>query len=233
MKRFYKTVAVEAAEDGHRILLDGRPVQTPAQQPLLLPNGRLAGALAGEWEAQGADIVPQSMPLTQLCCTYLDMPAPARAALAEETAAYAAHDLLCFRAEAPENLVARQAAAWQPLLDWCALRYDAPLNVTAGVMSIPQPDTSLAALAAAVSAHRDLSLIALAHSVRISGSLVIGLALSERQIDAEAAFEAAELDETFQIEIWGVDKEAAARRANRLADLKAAERLLHSLQAEH
>lgn len=229
MKRFYKEVAVRGEEGGHAVLLDGKPVRTPAKQSLLLPNARLAEALAEEWEAQEAKVRPPSMPLTQLACTAIDQTRSSPQEILEETAAYAGNDLLCYRVERPAALRQRQHDLWQPLLDWAALRYDAPLQITSAILSVAQPESSLAALRAPLLPLDDFTLTALSQTVRITGSLVLGLALLEAELDAEAAFERAELDEAFQLEQWGEDAEAVRKRALRLGDLVAAERFMRLL----
>lgn len=230
LKRFYRRAEACAVDNGFGLELDARRFSTPARLPFVVPSRALAEAIAAEWRAQVERIDPHSMPLTQLACTALDRVAPNRAQIAAELAAYGAHDLLCYRAERPESLVARQAALWQPHLDWAARELDAPLLVTVGVVSRPQPAQALNALARALEDFEPLALAALDLVVRGSGSLVLGLALAAGQIDAEAAFEAAELDASFQIERWGEDSEAAARRNALAADLAAADRFLRLLR---
>ncbi len=233
-KRFYERAAAEPCPpsrgdrrggDGFRVVLDGRPIVTPAKADMVLPSLTLAEAVAAEWQAQGAEVEVRSLALTGLVWTAIDRVGSGRARVVEEVAAYAAHDLVCYRAEAPAELAARQQAVWQPLLDWAALSFDAPLAVTAGVVPIAQPPEALAALRQAVAGKSDLELTALSAAVTASGSLVIGLTLGAGRIDATAAFEAAQLDESYQIERWGEDPEAARRRAAIKADLDAAARL--------
>ena len=230
MKRLYKTVGVEADPPGHGIRLDGRPLNTPAKRRLAVPTGALAAAVAAEWEAQGETVEAAAMPLTQLACTALDLTGPNRAAIEVETAAYGGNDLLCYRAERPAALRRRQERLWQPLLDWAAAAYGAPLVVTSGLMAVPQPGNSVAALSLALARFDDFALTALAQTVKIAGSLVLGLALAEGRLSADAVFEAAELDESFQIAQWGEDPLAGERRANRLRELQAAERFLELLE---
>lgn len=225
VKRFYKEAGSAAVAGGFAIRLDGREVRTPVQAVLVLPSAGLAEAVAGEWAAQGERIEPATMPLMSLACTAIDQIAPNRGAAIGELLDYAGSDLLCYRAAHPEALVARQAEVWQPLLDWAARDLDAPLRVICGIRHKPQPDDALAALRRAVEALDDLSLAALDCATRISGSLVIALALHRGRVGADAAFEAAELDATFQIELWGEDPEATRRRAAIRADLAAARRL--------
>ena len=235
-KRFYERVAAEPCPpsegdrrggDGFRVVLDGRPIKTPAKADMVLPSLALAEALAAEWQAQGAEVEVRSLALTGLVWTAIDRVGSDRARVVEEVAAYAAHDLACYRAEAPVELAALQQAVWQPLLDWAALSFDAPLAVAAGVVPIAQPPEALAALRQAVAAKSDLELTALGAAVTAAGSLVIGLALGAGRIDAAAAFEAAQLDESYQIERWGEDPEAARRRAAIKADLDAAARFMN------
>jgi len=234
VQRFYKAVTVGAAESAaggaFRILLDGRAVRTPGRAEGLLPTRAVAEAVAGEWAAQHDVLDPQSMPLTGLAWTALDRVRPARAEIVEAVGANAAHDLLCYRAEGPVDLAARQQALWQPLLDWLALTFDAPLAVTAGIVSVEQPPAALAALARAVAARDDFALAALSAATAATGSLVIALALVEGRIDAEAAFAAAQLDESYQLERWGEDAEAARRRAAIRAELAAVERFVALLR---
>ncbi len=224
-KRFYKEVSVAAVDGGYAVRLDGREVRTPAKATLVLPCAGLAEAVAAEWAAQGARIAPASMPLMSLACTAIDRVAPNRAAVIGDLVGYAESDLLCYRAEHPEALVARQAELWQPLLDWAARDLDAPLRVTCGIRHEPQPEAAVTALRRAVEALDDLSLAALDCATRVSGSLVIALALHRGRLRPDDAFAAAELDASFQIELWGEDPEATRRRAAVLADLAAAGRL--------
>ena len=232
LKRFYKeadSAPVGAGEGGFAVRLDGREIRTPARAPLVLPSAAVAEAVAGEWAAQGERIEPATMPLMSLACTAIDQVAPNRDAVVGELLDYAGSDLLCYRAEHPEALVARQAEVWQPLLDWAARELDAPLRVTCGIRHEPQAADALAALRRSLEALDDLSLTALDCATRASGSLIIALALLHRRLDADGAFEAAELDGSFQIEMWGEDPEASRRRAAVQADLATARQLLELL----
>lgn len=226
MKRFWKEVRTATEADGSRVLLDGRPVTTPAKRPLLLPTPALAEAVAAEWAASGETLRPDEMPLTQLCCTALDLTLPREPAIRAQLAAYGGTDLLCHWAERPQALIERQERGWRPLLEWAAERYGAPLAVTSGLMAVEQPPESLAALAAALEDYGDFALTALAQLVQASGSLLLGLAVAEGRLTPDEAFEASELDATFQMELWGEDEEAVERRRALLADLTAAQRLL-------
>jgi chaperone required for assembly of F1-ATPase len=226
MKRVYKSVATRAVENGWGVTLDGRPLRTPAKRDLQVPSEALAAAIAAEWEAQEPDIRPETMPLTRLVATAIDRTAAERDKIVAEVAGYAGTDLLCYRAEHPPALAARQEAMWQPLLDWAAGRYDAGLTVTAGIVPEAQSPASLQAYAGVVAALDDFRLTALHAATGACGSLVIALALYEGRLDAEAAFAASQLDETFQIEAWGEDTEATNRRAALARDIEATARFL-------
>jgi chaperone required for assembly of F1-ATPase len=229
MKRVYKEVAAQPVEGGWGIFLDARELRTPAKRELIVPSRPLAEAIAAEWDAQETDIRPQTMPLTRLAATALDHTAHQRETIVAEVANYAGTDLVCYRAEQPPALAARQHAAWQKLIDWAARRYNAGLTVTAGIVPQPQSPASLRAFSAAVAAFDDFRLTALQALTAACGSLVIALALAEGRLDADAAFAAAQLDETFQIEAWGEDAEAAKRRELLAADIAAAARFLDLL----
>jgi chaperone required for assembly of F1-ATPase len=230
MKRFYEKAELFESAVGHGVILDRRPVKTPGKRELIAPNRVLAAAIAEEWNAQKDDIRPERMALTRLANTAIDQVAAQREAVIKQTANYAGTDLVCYRATHPPALAARQLAVWQPLIDWAVLRFDAPLVLTIGVIPKRQPAASLRAFAAAVAQQDNFTLTALHVATAASGSLVIGLALIEGQLDAQEAFTASQLDESFQIEAWGEDVEQAERRRALAADIAAAARFLSLLR---
>lgn len=224
MKRFYKQVATVAGPDGWGITLDGRPVKTPARNALALPNAALAEAVAAEWDAQGETIDPRSMPMTGLANAAIDRVAPDPARFAKDIAVYAETDLTCYRADEPEDLVARQAEQWDALLDWARTRYDVHFEIATGIIHKAQPEATVARLADAVAVRDPFALAALSPLTTISGSLVAALAVLEGAIDAEAAFATTHLDELWQAEQWGEDYLAAEARERRRQDFTAAAR---------
>jgi chaperone required for assembly of F1-ATPase len=229
VKRFYRDAGVTEMPDAFGVALDGKPVSTPAKRPLTVPTRALAVAIAEEWRAQGETIDPRRLPLTRLASIALDLVAPRREAVVAEVAKYAGTDLVCYRAEQPPELAERQRAAWQPLIDWATLRFDAPLAATASILPVAQPAASLRALETAVAAYDTHRLAALHLATAACGSLVVALALVEGRIDAEAAFAAAELDESYEIERWGEDAEQARRRAGLKEDIALAARFVSLL----
>lgn len=235
MRRFYreaKAVALEAAEGGgFGITLDGRRLRTPAKAALILPNLPLAKAIAAEWQAQGDEVRPDTMPLMRLAATAIDRVAMSRERVVGEIASYGASDLLCYRAERPEALVARQEATWQPVLEWLERRYGARLHITRTILAIPQEDAALARLREVVAARSDLALVALHALTTALGSLVLALAVDEGEIGPAAAAAAAHLDELYQAERWGEDGEALARRAAIARDISSTAQFLSLLRS--
>ena len=226
MKRVYKTVAVEPRDDGHAVTLDGRGAKTPGRKPLALPNAALAEAVAAEWDAQADDIVPETMPMTRLATVALDVVAPRRASVIDEIVGIGASDLVCYRADAPAALAARQHEVWQPLIDGLAARHGVHLSVTQGVIPIVQPAEALDALRVVVAGHHDMALAALHTLATVLGSLVIALAVADGILDADTAWAASRIDEDHQTERWGEDAEAADVRRKRHGDVIAAARFL-------
>jgi chaperone required for assembly of F1-ATPase len=229
MRRFYKNVAFAAEPGGRGVRLDGKPVRTPARNSLILPSPALADAVGQEWDSQGDTIDPRSMPLTGLANAAIDRVTPDRAGFAKGLAAYGETDLLCYRAAEPPDLVARQQATWDPLLQWARLRYDIAFEIIVGIIHRPQPPATVARLAEAIGARTSFELAALSPLITISGSLVTSLALAEGAIGADAAFDATHLDELWQAEHWGEDWMATDARAARRADFNAAARFLSLL----
>jgi len=229
MKRFYKQAVAVPGDGGFAVLLDGRPVRTPARNPLAVPTAALAAAIAGEWNAQGDKIAPASMPLTGLANAAIDRVSPDPAAFAATLAAYGGSDLLCYRAEGPDSLVRRQAEVWDPLLQWARRRFDMDFELVEGVIHRPQPARTVERLGKKVAALDAFRLAGLAPLVTIGGSLLVALALAEEAIDLETAWAAATLDEAWQAEHWGVDPLAAAALDARRHEFESACRFLKLL----
>lgn len=223
MKRFWNEVTVDS--DG-AIALDGKPVQTPRRALLSPPTPALAEAVAAEWRAVEGELDPQAMPLTGLANAAIDLVAPDPVAFAAPLAAYGESDLLCYRADTPDDLVARQAAAWDRLLDWARCRYDVHFEVTNGIMHQPQSAPTIARLGDAIAARSAWELAPLSPIVTITGSLVGALALVEGAVDGTTLWNAAHLDEIWQAEQWGDDPLAIDARAARRRDYDAAVRFL-------
>lgn len=230
-RRFWTAAEAAPAAGGFAVHLDGRPVRTPARRALVVPSAALARAMADEWQAQDRLLRPETMPLTRAANSALDKVAPQRAAVIAELAGYGATDLLCYRAEAPAELAARQAAGWDPWLDWARDDLGAALRITRGVVPVDQPAAALAALRAPLDAACDFTLAGLHDLVAISGSLVLALAVQAGRLTGERAFALSRIDEAFQIERWGRDDEAEAAEAARRTGLLQAERFLSLLRA--
>ena len=208
-KRFWKTATAEVCEGGFTVRLDGRAVKTPAKAAFVLPTLAMAQAAAAEWDAQVKEVRPESMPVTRMANSAIDKVALQFAGVADLLAAYGESDLLCYRATGPEELIARQAALWDPLLDWSGRVLNAPLVATAGVVHVAQPPGSIAALRAHVFALTPFRLAAMHDLIAISGSLILGFAVAGNRLDAAEAFSISRIDEQWQAEKWGEDEEAA------------------------
>lgn len=225
--RFYKEAGVLERDGLHHVALDGKTARTPARKPLAVGSRPVAEALAAEWEAQAERIDPARMPLTRLVNSALDGVADQQEAVRAEIVRYAGSDALCYRAGEPEALVARQNDIWQPILNGVEARIGARFVLAEGIVFAEQPAGLLAAVARRVQAIPAPLALAGAHNVMtLTGSTIIMLALADSAIDAEAAWQAAHLDEDYQIEIWGQDEEAAERRAIRRREFDSAVLLL-------
>jgi chaperone required for assembly of F1-ATPase len=229
VRRFYKDAALRPVASAYEILLDGRPVKTPAKNALLAPTEALGLGIVEEWSAQGEKIDPRTMPLTGLANAAIDRVDPDRQAFAAALAAYGETDLLCYRAEGPTSLVTRQQEQWDALLAWARRRFDVDFEIVSGIIHRAQPARTLEQLAKATAARDAFQLAALSPLVTISGSLVIALALTEGAVDLDTAWAAASLDETWQAEQWGEDAEAAVVLENRRREFAAAYRFLQLL----
>jgi chaperone required for assembly of F1-ATPase len=232
MKRFYETTGVDAAQGGFRVLLDGRPMKTPAKRVLLLPVAGLAQAVAEEWAAQEGEIQPDRMPITRLATTANDRMPKLREAAIDDVANYALTDLVCYRASGPEPLVRRQQDAWQPALDWMARRYDIAFEVTTTLVPVPQPEATLERVRSVIAAVDDWPLVGL-HAVTSSlGSVVLALALWHGELHADQAAEASLVDALFEIEQWGEERDAASRHETVRRDVRGAARFLSHFPPE-
>lgn len=225
-KRFYKEVAVAARDNGFAVLLDGRPVRTPAKRGLVLPAAALAEAIAEEWRSQAALVDPATMPMTRIVNSALDGVSGREAEVAADIVKYAGSDLLFYRADGPDTLVARQSRLWNPILAWAEGWLGGRFILSEGIMPVTQPATTLARIADKVAAFPAMPLATLHVITTLTGSSLLALAHANRYITAEAVWAAAHVDEDHQADLWGRDAEAEARRAGRWTEMKAASRLL-------
>jgi chaperone required for assembly of F1-ATPase len=222
VKRFWRDVSVEPASPGWTIKLDGRPVKTPARAALVVPTEPLANAIADEWSSVDGEVDPRAMPLTGIANAAIDCVAPDRQAFANGLARYAEADLVCYRAEGPGGLVEQQSKQWDRLLGWARRRYDVDFTTTLGLTHVVQPAATVERLTHCVVALEPFRLAGLSPLVTIGGSLIAALAVLEKAISPEQAWEAVSIDERWQLDQWGADGEAEAALENRRRDFMAA-----------
>jgi chaperone required for assembly of F1-ATPase len=229
VKRFWKEVAAEPQDGGWAIRLDGRAVKTPARAELVIPTQRLADAIADEWRAVGQTLNPREMPMTGLANAAIDRVAPDRSTFASGLARYAEADLACYRSEWPPELVERQSKTWNALLGWARRRFDVDFVTTSGLMHVPQPPATIEQLSHGVAALDAFQLAGLSPLVTIGGSLIAALAVLEKAMAPEEAWDAVSVDERWQLEQWGADSEAEVALENKRRDFLAAARFLDLL----
>jgi chaperone required for assembly of F1-ATPase len=228
-RRFYKDVTsapLPTDVRSHQLLLDGRAAKTPMKRPLAVPSLAFATAIAGEWAAQRDEIDTARMPFTTLACTTIDAVVDKRREVAAEIVRYADNDLLCYRAETPATLVARQRAAWDPVLAWTQKQFGPQPAVVTGLIHVAQPPALGAAIARAVDPLDPFSLAAMHVLTTLFGSGLLAVAVLHRHVDFTTAWSAAHVDEDFQIELWGSDPEAETRRDGRRQTAAAAAAVL-------
>jgi len=230
MKRFFKEVSVAPAKDGFAVLLDGRPIRTPAGKALTRPTETLASAIAAEWRGQGEEIAVTAMPLLKLANTAIDGVAANRAEVIAAILRFGENDLICYRAHQPPDLVARQAAGWDPLLDWVAKRHGANLLVSQGFNHVDQSAKALAALRLPLDGLDVFTLAGLHVVASITGSLVLALTVLDGALSGARAFELSRIDEAYQAEKWGEDAEAVKRAAMLVQELDKAIELIAAVR---
>lgn len=231
-KRFWTNVSVRGEDAGFGIYLDENQLKTPLRSSLLAPTKAVAEGIAAEWDAVEEKINPLGMHLTRCANATIDKVVIEHDAVASMLSEYGGTDLLCYRADGPVELVKRQAAAWDPLLEWVQNTYDVKLVPTTGVMHLRQSDESQRRLSELTHAFDPWRLTALHDLVTISGSLVLGLCVAERHLSAENVWPLSRIDETWQEEQWGVDDDAAEAAAVKRADFLKAAMLLDLLDQE-
>ena len=236
LKRFYAEASVAEGEGGFRVLLDGRPAKTPGRRDVVLPTATAAEMLKREWDGQGDIVRPGGMPAVRLVNTVIEGVAATMPDVRAEIVKFAGSDLLCYRAEAPRDLVDRQNAEWDPVLAWYRDQRQARFVLAEGIVHVTQPDMALIAVDRAITAGigqgaaAPFRLGALHVMTTLTGSALLAVAVLAGVIDAADAWRKAHVDEDFQISRWGEDDDAAERRNNRWADMRAAADLLAALQ---
>jgi chaperone required for assembly of F1-ATPase len=231
MKRFWKEAAAVASGGGWAVELDGKPLRTPARNPLIVPAEALALGIAQEWNGAGETIDPRQMPLTGLANAAIDLVEADPQAFAAGLAKYGEGDLACYRAETPRELVERQEKSWDELLGWARRRFDVDFCTTSGIVHVAQPEATVRRLAHAVGSLDPFRLAGLSPLVTIGGSLVAALAVAESQLSPQQAWDAVTIDEQWQAEQWGADAEAEAALEARRKDFFAAAKFLELLEA--
>jgi chaperone required for assembly of F1-ATPase len=227
-RRFYSRAGVEHASGGYLLTLDDKPVRTPAGRPLAVPMHAVGQALAAEWEAQRDVIDPASMPLTRLANAIIDGVAEKPGPVAADVEKYLASDLLFYRAAGPQQLRERQAAHWDPVLAWARQTLGAHFKLGEGVVHVVQSETALKAAAAAIPP--DPWVLGALHVVTtLTGSALIAIAMARGALSADAAWQAAHVDEDWNMEQWGKDEVAMERRAFHFTEFVAAATVLQSL----
>ena len=202
MKKFYKLVSTRVADGGWRIELDGKPVRTPSGAILNAPREALATLIAQEWSAQDKDILPETMPLTQLLVTAVDRVAKERSSIQEVVLGYLDTDLLCYRATEPDELVRKENAARDPWLRWFEKQYSTTLATTTGLMAIRHDDRAHVQAGHAV---RDLDLwgfTVLQMVTAVTGSLVLALAFTSGPAQDDDLMRALYVEEDYKSEIY-------------------------------
>lgn len=230
-KRFYTEVSIVEGEGGHAVHLDGRPVKTPAKVALAVPTARLAELLRDEWANQVEVIDPRTMPVTRLINTAIDGVAVEAQAVFEDILRFSSSDMLCYRAESPENLVLRQQQQWDPILDWAANQHGARFELIEGVMPKDQPRDATAAFSSVLRKYDTAIELAVLHTVTtLTGSAILALAFAESHLAAEDIWRLAHLEEDWTAEHWGEDAEAQNRREKRHAEFQAAVAVFEALK---
>ncbi|MFD0987106.1 ATP12 family chaperone protein [Methyloligella solikamskensis] len=234
MKKFYKDVTLAAADGDNAaaLLLDGRTVKTPGRNALALPTEPLGEAVADEWRAQGTEIIPETMPMTRLVNTAIDGVRGNEQTVADDIETFAGTDLLCYRADGPDGLVALQGEAWDPPLRWAEKHFGGPFHLAEGVIHVEQPEETMAGVRASLSGLGPFELTALHIMTSLMGSALLALAVAEGEMVPDEAWDAAHVDEDWQILQWGEDKEASERRARRKEDFDTAARMLALVRSE-
>jgi len=217
-KRFYKSVSLQEQPGGFGLALDERPVKTPLKKALMMPSRGLGDAVAQEWERQEEHIDPNSMMLTKLCNTALDRVGDDRARIIDEIVDYANADLLCYRAEGPVELVARQCKLWDPMLEWASQDLGARFSATAGIVHQSQSEDCLTAFRRFVEGLNDFAMAGYHNAMTMTGSAILAAAAQRRHLPADEVWSLAHVDEDWQIERWGGDEEEAERRTRRHAE---------------
>lgn len=228
-KRFYKGAGVGEGEGGFTVTLDGKPIKTPSGRTVIVPVRSLAETIAAEWNAQGDIIDPLTMPATRFANSVVQGVSDNAQAVADDVAKYFGSDLLFYRAGHPEGLVAREAEHWDPILFWAAETLGAHFMLAEGIMHVRQPDQAIAAARSALP--DDPWAVAALHVITtVTGSAMLALALFHRVVEPDQAWAAAHVDEDWNAEQWGVDEEAATRKAAKLVDFNAATGVLKALR---
>ena len=230
-KRFYKEVDVARVDDGYAVTLDGRQVRTPGHKiPVIVPALSIAQTMAAEWAAQGEFIDPATMPMVRLINSAVESGEERIPEFRAEIGKFAAGDLLLYRADAPQELVAEQDREWDGALVALARKFDVAFQPTIGIIHQAQPAETLRKLDLTLENQGLLSLTALVSITGITGSGLLAIGLLHGLFTPDQVWKAAHVDEDHQIRLWGEDEEASERRAKRRVEFDIAVAVVEALK---
>ena len=212
-RKFYKAVTVIEVEGGWQVQLDSRNLRTPKAQLMVLPTRAIAELVAEEWAAQTDVIEMATMHATRLANTAIETIGASREGVAGQIADYAGSDLVCYFAEDPAALVARQQAAWEPVLARAEAAEGLRFERCSGIVHREQPAETLTKVRELALSLDDFALAGLAFGVPLFGSAVLAIAVLRGWLGGQEAYDLSRIDEAFQEATWGVDEEAAERTA--------------------
>lgn len=234
-KRFYKLVSVARIEHGDEdvfeVQLDGRSARTPGRAHVRLPTEAAAQLVAREFEVQVEVIDPLTMPLLRIANTAIDGVLRDPEPVFEDVLKFASSDMLSYRADGPDKLIERENDVWNPVLDWAARVAGGRFLLAEGVMFVEQPKEALDGLRRYFQprATEPFRLTCVHLMTSLTGSALLALAVEAKRLSPDEAWKAAHVDEDWQIEHWGQDSEAVARRNARWRDFSAAASLIEAL----
>jgi chaperone required for assembly of F1-ATPase len=190
--------------------------------PVVVPVEALARDMAAEWAAQGEHINAETMPMVRLVNSAIESGTAQLPVFRAEVANYAANDLLLYRAESPQALVAEEEALWDAALVKLARHFGVAFQPTIGITHQPQPAPTLARLAEAIENEPLLPLTALVSITALTGSGLLAIGLRQALFTPDEVWTAAQVDEDYNMRLWGAVDDAVLRRDKRRKEFDAA-----------
>ena len=202
-EKYWKNVWKEEQNNNlFLIYLDENCLKSDQGNNIKVP-ARLADEIVREWNTDGKINSIKNSFFTKFCFSVIDMNKKDRESALSQLIAYGNCDPICYIADEPKKLHIKQKKLYDPLIDWAQKALSIKLNTGAGLLFIEQPLPNSGNIKKFLEELDNFHLTIIHELTKTLGSLFTSLALHNNIISSELAWEVANVEDNFRIDVWG------------------------------